>query len=92
MSYSISATKPTMAELEVEIREKLAAIPETQPLHEADIVQARDAAHSLLALMHDDPDRDLYGSVSGSIWKTETGVEQISLNVSFSYTARKSAG
>ncbi len=89
MSYSISATRATKAEAEIAIRDELAKVPVSQPVHEADIDQAFNAAKSLLDLMHDDAARDLYCSISGSIWKTDAGVEQVSLNVSISYTARK---
>jgi hypothetical protein len=82
MSYSIGATRATKAEVEVAIRDELAKVPTQQPVHEADIDQAFDATKSLLDLMDDDPARDIYCSVSGSIWKTETGVEQLSLNIS----------
>jgi hypothetical protein len=88
MSYSIGAIRATKGELELAIRDELAKVPVSQPVHEADIDQAFNAAKSLLDLMHDDAARDLSGSVSGSIWKTEAGIEQISLNVSFSYTKR----
>jgi hypothetical protein len=89
MSYSISAKRPTKGELEIALRDKLAKVSQSQPVHEADVDQAFNAARALLDLMHDDPNRDLCGSVSGSIWKTETGVEQVSLSVDFSYTNRE---
>lgn len=81
MSYSIGALRATKAELEIAIRDELAKVPASQPVHKADINQAFHAAKSLLDLMHDDPARKLYCSVSGSIWKTEAGIEQLSLNV-----------
>jgi hypothetical protein len=89
MSYSLSATRGTKGELEIAIRDELAKVPVSQPVHEADIDQAFNAAKSLLDLMHDDPARDLYCSVSGSIWKTDAGVENISLNISVSFQVRK---
>ena len=90
MSYSIGATSATKAELELAIRDKLAEIPVAQPVHKDDINQAFNAAKSLLDLMQDDPARDLYCFVSGSIWKKETGVENISLSVSINHVDRKS--
>lgn len=89
MSYSVSAIGATREKVKTDIRSALDKVPEHQPVHVADIDQAYATAVLLVDLMHDDPERDLYCSVSGSIWKTETGVENISLNVSFSYTARK---
>lgn len=89
MSYSISATRATRADLEAAIAEELAKVPVAQPVHEADINQAISAAKSLIDLMRNDPARDLYCSVSGSVWKKEEGVEQVSLNVSLNFTARK---
>jgi len=89
MSYSIGATRATKAELETAIRDELSKVPVSQPVHEADIGQAFNAAKSLIDLMHDDPARDLYCSVSGSIWKNDAVVEQVSLNISISRQARK---
>ena len=88
MSYSLSAKRVTKAELEIAIRDELAKVPVSQPVHEADIDQAFNAMKSLLDLTFDDPNRDLYCSVSGSIWKTDAGIEQISLNIGISHQAR----
>ena len=89
MSYSINATKATKAELEIAIRDALSEVPKTQPVHEADIDQAFNAAKSLIDLMQDGPARDLYCSVSGSIWKTDTGIQSVGVNVSVNLTDRK---
>jgi hypothetical protein len=91
MSYSISAQRATKGELEIALRDGLAKVPQSQPVHEADIDQAFGAAQSFLALMQDDPVRDLYGSISGSIWKTDAGIQQVSVNVSFAYAERKTS-
>lgn len=88
MSYSLSAQCATKVELETAIRDKLSEVPRTQPVHEADIDQAFNAAKSLMDLMQDDPARDLYCSVAGSLWKTDVGVQSVSLNVSLSYVER----
>ena len=89
MSYSIGAKRATKSELSDTIAAELAKVPETQPAHKVDIDQAISTSAALINLMTDDPDRDLYCSVSGSIWQKETGVEQLSLNVSLNYQARE---
>lgn len=88
MSYSLSAQRATKDELEIAVRDELSKVPVSQPVHEADIDQAFNAAKSLIDLMQDDPARDLYCAVSGSIWKTDAGVQNVSLNISISYTER----
>lgn len=89
MSYSIGATKATKAELEIAIRDALSEVPKTQSVHEADIDQAFNAAKSLIDLMQDDPVRDLYCSISGSIWKTDTSIQNVSFNIGVNYQVRK---
>lgn len=89
MSYSLSATRPTKAELEIAIRDELAKVPVNQPVHEADIDQAFDAAKSLWDLMSDNPARDIYCAISGSIYKTESGVQSVGLNIHVSLQDRK---
>lgn len=88
MSYSVSATRATKGEVEITIRDELAKVPETQPVHVADIDKAFEAAKSLLDLMPDNPDRNVYCSVHGSIWKTDAGIQTVSLGVSVSLQDR----
>jgi hypothetical protein len=90
MSYSIGKTAPNKGELEIVIRDELSKVPEAQPVHLVDIDQAFNAAKSLIDLMTDDPARDLYCSVSGSIWKTDAGIQNVSVNVSVNLVDRKS--
>lgn len=88
MSYSIGAKRATKDELEIAIRDELSKVPQSQPVHEADIDQAFNAMKSLLDLTFDDPARDLSCSVSGSISKTDAGVESISVAVNISHQNR----
>ena len=88
MSYSLSAQSATKAELELKLSAELSKVPETQPVHIDDIDPAFNAAKSLIDLMYDDPDRDIYCSVAGSIWKTDVGVQTLTLNISTSYVDR----
>jgi len=89
MSYSISAKRATKAELETAIKAELSRIPETQPVHTSDIDQAFAAAKSLIALVSDDPERDLYCSVCGSIWANDSGVQQVSVSANVNYVSRE---
>jgi len=91
MSFSIDAQRATKSELSDAIAAELARVPDQQPVHKADIDQAIAASSSLIALMTDDPERDLYCYVSGYIYQKETGIEQLSLNVSLNYQPKKAA-
>lgn len=88
MSYSVNVTKPTKAELETAIGHEFLNVLSSQPAHASDIGQALAATKSLIGLMRDDPARDLSASVSGSIWKKDDGVENVSLSVALSYAER----
>lgn len=92
MSYSFRAKAASKDLLEIAVRDKLSEVPKTQPVHEADIDQAFNAAKSLIDLVQDDPDRDVVCDVAGSIYKTEAGVQNVSVNVSVSFAAREAAG
>lgn len=89
MSYSIRVKNAEKSMLAVLVRDQLAEVLKTQPLHEKDVDQAFDAAQSLLDLMTDDPERDMVCSVSGSIWQTDAGVQSVSLNISVGYEKKK---
>ena len=88
MSYSFNVKAPTKAEAEIKVRDELAKVCETQPVHTTDCDQAFEAASAFLKLLPDDSSRDVYVSVRGSIWKTDDGVQQASVNVSVSFTTR----
>jgi hypothetical protein len=93
MSYSINATKANKAELEIAIGAELGKMVETQPVHEDDVGRALAAAKAFIGLMPDDPARDIYCSVSGSIWKIDAGIQNgiqnVSVSVSVSLVNRK---
>lgn len=91
MSYSIGVTSATTESLKIGIRDELSKVPAQQPVHEADIDQAFNAAASLIDLMKDDSARDLRCSVSGSIWKKDDAVQNVSVNVQVSYIDRAAA-
>lgn len=89
MSYSFSVQAPTKAEAEIKIRDELVKVCESQPVHTVDCDQAFEAAAAFLKLLADDPTRDVYVSVSGSIWKSEAGVQSAGVNVSALLQQRK---
>ena len=91
MSYSVGATRATKAEVLVTLAEELSKVPVAQLVHQADAAHAFFAAKSLLDLMADDPARDIYCSVSGSIWKTDAGVQNISLSIRIRHEDRKAS-
>jgi len=88
VSYSFGVLASTKAEAETKIRDELVKVCETQPVHKVDCDQAFETAASFLKLLPDDPSRDISASVTGSIWQTERGVEQASVNVNVAMTSR----
>lgn len=88
MSYSFGAAKATKGDLIAAISDEIASVVAAQPVHATDAAQAIQAATSLLLLMEDDPARDIAVSMSGSIWKTDAGVQTLSLSVNLGYSAR----
>ena len=88
MSYSFNVTRATTSDLALALNEEFDKVVASQPVHQADIVHAEAAAKSLLDLMADDPARDLSASVSGSIWKTDAGVQSLGLSINLSFVAR----
>ena len=92
MSYSISARAATKDEVMKAISAELNKVVEHQPVHQKDIAQHLAAAELIIGLMNDDPARDIYASMSGSIWVTEKGVQNASVSVNFSYLERNANG
>ena len=88
MSYSFSVKRASKAELAMAVCEELDKVNEAQPVHKEDTTEAVDAVKSLIDLMADDPARDIIASVSGSIWKTDAGVQSLGLSVNLSFVAR----
>lgn len=85
MSYSFRSQGTTKAEVESKVREELAKVVLAQPIHETDADQAQAAAEAFLDLLPEDSTRDCYAAVSGSIYQTEKGVENASLNVTVGF-------
>jgi len=88
MSYSFSVQAPTKAEAEIKVRDKLVEVRTAQPAHELDCDQAFDAAAAFIKLMPDDPARDVWVSVNGSIWQVVGGAEQVTISVSVHMATR----
>ena len=68
MSYSIVAVAATKAALSAVIASKLDDVVASQPVHAADIEQAKQAASAFVELATDPTEgSELYASVSGSL-------------------------
>lgn len=89
MSYSISATRATKTELQEAINDELRKVLDTQPVHAVDIIHAADAAGTFIDLVQDDPARDLYCSISGSIWTKDGYIESVGVSVNVTRADRK---
>lgn len=87
MSYSFSAKAATKALVLVAIAAKLDEVVVAQPVHAVDRDQALASAKEMLSVVEDDPAREISVSVHGSVWKSEAGVQSVSLGVSVSFAA-----
>lgn len=88
MSYSFSVVRAVKSDLVVAIGDELNKVVASQPVHEADAGKALEYASGLLFMMENDPACDLSASVSGSIWKTDAGIQSLSLNINLGYVAK----
>lgn len=88
MSYSFSVTAETKEEALTAVRDKLVGVVEQQALHKIDCDQVFNAVESLVVLLAEPGERNVHCSVSGSIWKSDAGVQSLSLNISISFTER----
>jgi hypothetical protein len=89
MSYSFVVRAATKAAIRAAVSAKMADIVAAQPVHAADHEQAISAVALLLDVMTDDQLLDFSASVSGSISKSDAGVQSVSLSVNISHIARE---
>lgn len=81
MSYSFSVRAPNHAEAIAKVDDELAKVVETQPVHRADSVQAREAALAFVdVLPKPSSDQDVCISVNGSLgWNGLLGTPEMRL-------------
>ena len=98
MSYSFSARGATEAETMKKVDAELDKVVASQPVHEADRMQARAAAMAFLNVLPDPSDKqEFYVSVSGSVgWSGTLGaadqaLTSASVNVGASLVAKENA-
>ena len=88
MSYSFGVRAATKTEAADKATTELDKIVSAQPVHEADRAAIENTVAKLLNVVRDDSSRDVGLSVSGSVYKTDAGIESVSLNVSVHYLPR----
>ena len=91
MSYSFSVLAPTKDGALVKVGEELTKIVVAQPVHRADQEAVQGAVAVFVDLLAGSDTQDVGISVSGSIWKTDAGVQQASVNVNVGLAPRKAA-
>jgi hypothetical protein len=91
MSYSLNVKGATKAEAKSKVAEELAAVVAAQPVHAADQAQAEAAVNAFVDILPDVDAQDVAVSVSGSVWVTDAGLQQASVNVSVALAAREQA-
>lgn len=82
MSYSFSCQAESKALLIDQIGVQLDKVVEAQEVHSADREQALAAATAFVDLLQDDDSQDFSITMSGSILRTETGVQNAGVIVS----------
>ena len=97
MSYSFGVRGATKAEVIANVSAELDKVIASQPIHSLDRAQAQAAAEAFVNVIPDNPDKDFYVSVSGSLgWDGILGesvpviVTSASVNVSASLVAKDS--
>lgn len=91
MSYSFSVLAPTKDEALVKVGEELTKIVVAQPVHRADQEAVQGAVAVFVDLLAVNDTQDVGVSVSGSIWKTDVGVQQASVSVNVGIAPRKAS-
>lgn len=89
MSYSFSAKGANKDALAAAVAAEFEKIVAAQPVHAVDQVEAADAVESLADLLQDDDTRDISASVSGSVYSTDQGLQQVSCSINLSLVARE---
>ena len=90
MSYSFSVCGKNKEEVLNQVRAKMAEVVVGQPIHEKDQAAAVTTAQTFIDMLADDPIRDVYASISGSLsWQGENNFTGASVNVSASLVVRK---
>ncbi len=92
MSYSFNTKGANKTEAIGSVKDAMANVVAGQPVHARDQEQAIAAADAMVSLLHDDPAKDVYVTVSGSLgWdRGPAGEEQFtSANVQVSAYLRK---
>ncbi len=82
MSYSFSVRAATKAEAVAKVTDELAKVVQSQPVHSEDRDLAQNTAENFIGLLVGDETKDVAVSMNGSIWKSDTGIRQASVNVS----------
>lgn len=91
MSYSFTVQDSTKAKATKSVKDELAKVVESQPVHKADRKVAQDAVEAVIGVLVDPSDDEVVSvSVSGSLGG-RADEEYTSVNVSVSALIRKSA-
>lgn len=98
MSYSFVVVAISKTDAIEQALSKLEEVVVNQPVHKADIEQAKDTVKAFVALLREPESGPAEGenedvsvtlSVSGSIWNTDAGANQVSFSINGSVTTKR---
>jgi cell division protein ZapA (FtsZ GTPase activity inhibitor) len=91
MSYSFNVKAVDKAHAIEEVRKRMRAVAEQQPVHNKDQLHVVATVKTFIDMLRTDEERDVQVSVNGSISTTEEGVSNIALSVSAHLVQRTKA-
>jgi hypothetical protein len=89
MSYSFSAKGATKTALQAAVVAELEKVAAAQPAHSVDVSEAAEAVEDYADLLQDDETRDYSASVSGSVYTTDAGCQQASIQINVALVNRE---
>lgn len=89
MSYSFGAKGATKADVIGAIAVKFDQTVKDQPVHALDQGEAQEAVEQFVGLLQEDDTRDISVSVSGSVYTTDAGLQQVSCSINVSLVPRE---
>lgn len=87
MSYSFTVKGATKAEAIAAAGVQFDSVLAQQPVHSVDMPAARETAEKFVNLLGEDDSCDTTIAVNGSVWTTDAGLRQASVNVNVGFSA-----
>jgi hypothetical protein len=82
MTYSFNIKADNKANAVDQVRARMRDLAAKQPVHNKDQLHVVATVKTFIDMLQDDDERDVQVSVNGSIFVTESGVQQIAVSIS----------